>query len=186
MAKIKLSKTSKNQILSLAKERNIYLEGNIIKVIDPEGDEEFTEYLNTAAELDKTNRKKRLEVTKQVQLQNKELMASHEENESLMEELKEALEAAENAKNVAQNDLDVLQKKTQFELMSKIVQAAIAVIIGVGVITSLIYVSALLADADTTLIGNAWSNLFGILLTNSFSIIGTIMGVKYSSEKSEE
>jgi hypothetical protein len=35
---------------------------------------------------------------------------------------------------------------------------------------------------DTTLLGNAWTNMFGILLTNSFSIIGTIMGVKYATE----
>ena len=30
------------------------------------------------------------------------------------------------------------------------------------------------------------SNLFGILLTNSFSIIGTIMGVKYASDNKEK
>ena len=29
------------------------------------------------------------------------------------------------------------------------------------------------------------SNMFSILLTNSFSIIGTIMGVKYASEEKE-
>ena len=45
------------------------------------------------------------------------------------------------------------------------------------------YVAAMLANKDTTILGNAWSNLFGILLTNSFSIIGTIMGVKYATEK---
>ena len=52
-------------------------------------------------------------------------------------------------------------------------------------LTTLMYVIALLAGADTTLLGNAWSNMFGILLTNSFSIIGTIMGVKYATEKTE-
>ena len=36
--------------------------------------------------------------------------------------------------------------------------------------------------AYTQLIASTWSNIIGILLTNAFSIIGTIMGVKYASE----
>lgn len=36
---------------------------------------------------------------------------------------------------------------------------------------------------DSKIIESTWSNLFGILLTNSFSIVGTIMGVKYATEK---
>jgi hypothetical protein len=38
-------------------------------------------------------------------------------------------------------------------------------------------------DKDTAIIGSTWSNIVGILLTNAFSIVGTIMGVKYASEK---
>ena len=30
-----------------------------------------------------------------------------------------------------------------------------------------------------------WSNIIGILLTNAFSIVGTIMEVKYESEKKD-
>ena len=82
-------------------------------------------------------------------------------------------------------DLDMLQKRTQFELIGLIVKVALIIIIGVGVTTTLLYSVAMLAGEDTTLLGNAWSNMFGILLTNSFSIIGTIMGVKYATEKSE-
>lgn len=47
-----------------------------------------------------------------------------------------------------------------------------------------LFIFAMLTGRDTTLLGNTWSNMFGILLTNSFSIIGTIMGVKYASEGS--
>jgi hypothetical protein len=47
------------------------------------------------------------------------------------------------------------------------------------------YVVALLTKSDTQIIGSTWSNMFGILLTNAFSIVGTIMGVKYASEKKE-
>jgi hypothetical protein len=42
---------------------------------------------------------------------------------------------------------------------------------------------SLLTKSDNKIVESAWSNMFGILLTNSFSIIGTIMGVKYASEK---
>ena len=45
------------------------------------------------------------------------------------------------------------------------------------------YGIALFSEQDTQIIGSTWSNMFGILLTNAFSIVGTIMGVKYASEK---
>ena len=90
---------------------------------------------------------------------------------------------AETAKQHAENDLDVLQKKTQFELINTIVKVALYVIIGVGLTTTALYTVALFTDQDTHIIGSTWSNMFGILLTNAFSIVGTIMGVKYASEK---
>lgn len=174
----------KDDLLKLAKERNIYLEGNILKVINTDGDEEFEAYVQEAIEQDKVTRRKRLEVTRQVQSQNKELLESQREKDELMDDLKEALQQAEDAKQEAQNDLDVLQKKTQFELIGQIVTVALWIIMGVGVTTTGLFIVAMYTGVDTTLIGNTWSNLFGILLTNSFSIIGTIMGVKYSSESS--
>ena len=79
----------------------------------------------------------------------------------------------------------MLQKKTQTELIGKIVKVALFVIIGVGIITTILYIIAMFTDKDTQIIGSTWSNMFGILLTNAFSIIGTIMGVKYASEKKE-
>jgi hypothetical protein len=39
------------------------------------------------------------------------------------------------------------------------------------------------SGTDTQIIGSTWSNMFGILLTNAFSIVGTIMGVKYATDK---
>jgi hypothetical protein len=42
-------------------------------------------------------------------------------------------------------------------------------------------VFVLLFGHDSKIIESTWSNLFGILLTNSFSIIGTIMGVKHAN-----
>ena len=155
-------------------------EGNILKLLKSDS-KEFLDYIKDAKENDKTNRRKRLEVTRQVQDQNKQLAAKAEENEKLMEDLKQALAKADEAKEAAINDLDLLQKKTQFELIGRIVQVALWIIIGVGVLTTVLFMFAMLTGRDTTLLGNTWSNLFGILLTNSFSIIGTIMGVKYAS-----
>jgi hypothetical protein len=92
---------------------------------------------------------------------------------------------AEEAKHNAENDLDVLQKKTQNELISTIVRVALWVIMGVGIITTGVYVLTLFVGKDTQVISAAWSNIFGILLTNAFSIVGTIMGIKYATENKQ-
>ena len=92
---------------------------------------------------------------------------------------------AEAAKTNAENDLDLLQKRNQTELISTIVRVALYVIVGVGIITTGVYVFTLVMERDTQVISAAWSNIFGILLTNAFSIIGTIMGIKYATNQNE-
>jgi len=223
-----LDKNTKKQLIDLFKTKNIGLEGNVVKLIDSDGDEEFAAYLKQCIEKDISTRKKRLEMTKQVQSQNAELTKLNRANEKMMEELQETLKnveeskttfevqnrelnewkqenlrlteelknemvkseqariAAENAKNEAENNLDIVQKKTQFELINNIVRVALYVIIGVGAITTGIYVYSMALNVDTDIIGSTWSNMFGILLTNSFSIVGTILGVKYGASPSKE
>ena len=195
---IEITEHTRNVLLEVAKKKKIYVEGNFLKILKaPKGDTEFEEYLKICKEKDVSTRKKRLEVTKQVQQQNKELVAKQEENDALMEELQSALEEAKNAeweadklrqeaekgKDKALEDLELMQKKTQFELIGKIVTVALWVILGVGVITTLLFAFTLVTGEENPILESTWSNLFGILLTNSFSIIGTIMGVKYASEK---
>lgn len=183
---ITFTKETEDMLVSLSSDRNIYLEGNILKVINTENDH-FQEYLSKAQELDTDTRKKRLEITKQVQVQNKELQEQANEKEQLMIDLQNALSDAEKAKQHAEDDLNILQQKTQFELIGNIVNIALNVIVGVGIIVTGMYLFAMYSQStETTLIGNTWSNLFGILLTNSFSIIGTIMGVKYASESKKK
>jgi hypothetical protein len=224
---IKLNKETKKELIELLNTKNITLEGNIVKLFDAEGDVEFEKYLKTCSEKDKDNRKKRLEITRQVQQQNRELTNLNSENEKIMVELQDTLKSvedskitfevqnrelnewkqdnlrlteelknemvksesarveAEKSKEVALNDLDLLQKKTQTELIGTIVKVALLVILSVGVITTGLYITAMFTNKDTQIIGSTWSNMFGILLTNAFSIIGTIMGVKYASEKKE-
>lgn len=222
---IKFTPDIHKALIELQRAKNITLEGNIIRVIDHDGDEDFAKYLEESLAKDKEIRRRRLEITKQIQeknreltdlnaenqrimdelqdsvksmqdqrdqieIQNRELVAWKEDNERISIELRDAMleserakEAAERAKEAAETDLDMMQKKTQFELIGVIVKVALFVIIGVGVTTTALYVVAMFSGTDTQIIGSTWSNMFGILLTNAFSIIGTIMGVKYASEK---
>lgn len=85
-------------------------------------------------------------------------------------------------KNAALDDLDATIKKSQSELIKVIVKCALAVIIGVGFITTVMYSFAMLSNKDTQIIGSTWSNMFSVLLTNAFSIVGTIMGIKYATQ----
>jgi hypothetical protein len=126
------------------------------------------------------------------ELQNKELNEWKTTNIRLTEELRVEMVRAEQskleaeaAKQNAENDLDLLQKRNQTELISTIVKVALYVIVGVGIITTGVYVFTLIVGKDTQVISAAWSNIFGILLTNAFSIIGTIMGIKYATNQSE-
>jgi len=183
---MEISQQTRDLLLKLSKEKKVYLEGNLLKVLKAKReDTEFAEYLNFCKERDKEARKKRLEVTKRVQSQNKELEAAAKENENLLIDLQIAVKEAEQLRDEAVEDLDILQKRTQFEMINLIVKVALVIIIGVGLTTTFMYTIALFANKDTTILGNAWSNMFGILLTNSFSIIGTIMGVKYATDKGE-
>jgi hypothetical protein len=197
---VKVDKSLRDWLLDVQKAKRITLEGNILKILEAdESDEVFLKYIKDALEKDKESRRRRLDITKQVQEQNKNLLISQEENERMNEELKVALNLAEEekikaeaakaeaviAKDAALNDLDIAQKRSQFELIGTIVRVALYVIIGVGFTTTAMYVVALTTKSDTQIIGSTWSNMFGILLTNAFSIVGTIMGVKYASEKKE-
>ena len=228
---MKINKEMRDQLIELYIDKNIFLEGNILKVLDADGDVEFEKYIKESTEKDNSTRRKRLDITRQVQSQNIELIKRSEEAEKVQVELKESLEKteclmresekakeeaekakeeaekakeeaekakeeaekakeeadiaraqSENAKSIAESDLDIMQKKSQFELIGTIVKVALWVILGVGVVTTGMYLLALSMGLDTSVIGSTWSNIIGILLTNAFSIVGTIMGVKYASE----
>ena len=94
------------------------------------------------------------------------------------QKLKDSIEME---KNAAVDDLDAMIKKSQNELIKIIVKCALAVIVGVGVVTTVLYWAAIITNQDTQIIGSTWSNMFSVLLTNAFSIVGTIMGIKYAT-----
>lgn len=222
---LKFPNTLKKDLISLYETKKVGLEGNIVKLIEDEGDVDFKKYLEGCLERDKEQRRKRMDINKRVQEQNKDLLKSQEEYQRIQAELQESLEEtrnsmsksqelrkeaerareeaersrneadkmrieaeeakfrAENAKLQVESDLEILQKRTQNELISTIVRVALWVILGVGAVVTVVYLISLFANKDTAVIASTWSNIVGILLTNAFSIVGTIMGVKYASEK---
>jgi hypothetical protein len=214
---VELPPAAWEELLRAWKEDRLLLEGNLLKVLQaPEGDLPVQAYLEEAIRSDRERRERRLLITKQIQARNRELIAAgeviasktaslesalegmrktQEELEGALlaarrseEEKEEALRSVEQKKREIEGDLDSLQRRTQYELMGKIVRVALLLTVGVGSTCTLLYAVALfvpgVADADRALLANTWSSLLGILLTNSFSIIGTIMGVKWASESS--
>jgi methyl-accepting chemotaxis protein len=122
-----------------------------------------------------------------------EAVNSKKKIDELTNNLKVELENSQNLKNsieieknTALNDLDVMIKKSQSELIKVIVKCALAVIIGVGIVTTILYWVAIVTNKETQIIGSTWSNMFSVLLTNAFSIVGTIMGIKYATQEKKQ
>jgi len=146
----------------------VYLQASYNPVMDSKGN--ITDVVKIATDVTESeiNKKKIDELTKNltIELKNSEKLKNEIERE----------------KDVALNDLDVMMKKSQSELIKIIVRVALAVIIGVGVVTTILYWVAIITKQDTQIIGSTWSNMFSVLLTNAFSIVGTIMGIKYATQ----
>ena len=147
----------------------VYLQASYNPVLDSKGN--ITDVVKIATNVTESvnNKKKIDELTKTltVELENSQ-------------KLKNAIEIE---KDAALNDLDVMMKKSQSELIKIIVRVALAVIVGVGVVTTILYWVAIMTKQDTQIIGSTWSNMFSVLLTNAFSIVGTIMGIKYATQE---
>ena len=150
----------------------VYLQASYNPVMDSKGN--ITDVVKIATDVtDAVNNKKKIdELTKHLQI---ELDNS--------EKLKNSIEIE---KNAALNDLDIIMKKSQGELIKIIVRVALAVIVGVGLVTTILYWAAIMTGQDTQIIGSTWSNMFSVLLTNAFSIVGTIMGIKYATQDSKK
>ncbi len=186
MLKIKLSKEDCDKLINLSNERNVWIEGNLLKLLDDTVSLEWQEYIKNSSDKFKEKQAKRISLYKDLQIQVKEYREKDKEHKLLLDELKAAHEEAEDAKRIALEDLDVLQKRKQTELTDRIVRYALYIISGVGIVTTLMYMLAIFTDTETQVIGSTWSNLTGILLTNAFSIVGTIMGVKHLNNETKK
>lgn len=146
----------------------VYLQASYNPVVDSKGN--ITEVVKIATDITESvnNKKKIDELTTNltIELENSQ-------------KLKHSIELE---KNAALNDLDVVLKKSQNELIKIIVKCALGVIVGVGIVTTMLYWVAIITNQDTQIIGSTWSNMFSVLLTNAFSIVGTIMGIKYATQ----
>ena len=147
----------------------IYLQASYNPVLDSKGN--ITDVVKIATDItEAVNSKKKIDELSNnlaVELKNSE-------------KLKDAIEKE---KDAALNDLDAVLKKSQNELIKVIVKCALAVILGVGVVTTVLYWAAIITNKETQIIGSTWSNMFSVLLTNAFSIVGTIMGIKYATQE---
>ena len=146
----------------------VYLQASYNPVMDSKGN--ITDVVKIATDVTESeiNKKKIDQLTKNltIELENSEKLKNTIERE----------------KDVALSDLDMMMKKSQSELIKIIVRVALAVIIGVGLVTTILYWVAITTKQDTQIIGSTWSNMFSVLLTNAFSIVGTIMGIKYATQ----
>ena len=146
----------------------IYLQASYNPVFDSKGN--ITDVVKIATDItESVNNKKKIDnLSKELQIE--------------LDNSKKLKDSIEIEKNAALNDLDVMMKKSQSELIKIIVRVALAVIVGVGVVTTILYWIAIIRKQDTQIIGSTWSNMFSVLLTNAFSIVGTIMGIKYATQ----
>ena len=103
--------------------------GNVTNVIKIATD--VTEAVNSKNKVDALSKDLQTELDKSQQLKN----------------------SIEIEKNAALNDLDVLMKKSQSELIKTIVVVALVVIVGVGIITTVLYWMAMVTGKDTQIIG---------------------------------
>jgi PAS domain S-box-containing protein len=150
----------------------IYLQATYNPIFDESG--EITKIMKIATDITQTIVSK----NKIEELSNK-VKAELENSNKLRAEI-------EIEKDAAVNDLDATIKKSQNELIKVIVKSALFVIMSVGFITTVMYSFAILSNKDTQIIGSTWSNMFSVLLTNAFSIVGTIMGIKYATSEDKK
>ena len=146
----------------------VYLQATYNPVFDSKGN--VTNIIKIATDVtESVNNKKEIDIL------SKNLQLELKQSEKLKDEI-------EKEKNAALEDLDATLKKSQNELIGVIVKSALGVILSVGLITTVMYSFAILSNKDTQIIGSTWSNMFSVLLTNAFSIVGTIMGIKYATQ----
>jgi hypothetical protein len=79
---IRFTTELKRDLLDIYKSKRIALEGNILKIIEREGsdEDEFNQYIDEAIDVDRETRRKRLDITKQIQQRNNELSSAQKEN----------------------------------------------------------------------------------------------------------
>ena len=110
---LELNDDIRKALIEIARDSKVYLEGSILKLINPGDDPSFNRYLDEAVRKDRSVRQLRLEITKQVQAQNKELSAINEQNVALNAELRTALDQQKKVQDKLLMTLDKLERQNQ-------------------------------------------------------------------------
>lgn len=89
-------------------------------------------------------------------------------------------------RNQALHDLEIHQKRIQADLISRIVTLAIWAVGSVFVVTTGMYVFAMIMHYDTKIVESVWSSHVAIICSTCLGILGTIMGMKYTESKASK
>ena len=193
---IKIDKKTKDQLLDIHKTKKISLEGNILKVIDTDGDVEFESYIKESIEKDKDNRRKRLDITKQIQSRNTDLLKSEKENERVNRQLQKAVDESEAQKNKAEELLLVSKQhfrnaekkeKEQNVALQKALEADILLIVQHAdrrSITTMPFKTYDYLNTGKLVLGLVYrNNEIEELLVNHGHIVCQVDNIKYIKEK---
>lgn len=110
---LSFSSETKQALITIARETQVYLDGNILKLINPGDDPDFLEYYAEAVRRDKLARQRRLAITKQIQHQNKELIYHNGQNRLLNDEFTRALEEQKKSGEKLKATLSKLEKQNK-------------------------------------------------------------------------
>ena len=110
---IKLNEETRKALVQLALDTQVYPEGNILKLLNTDDDPDFKSYIEKATARDKSMRQRRLEITKQIQIQNRDLTKFNEQITILNKDLTIALEEQKKAKEQVIAALKVLERKNR-------------------------------------------------------------------------
>ena len=110
---IRLNDETRKALIALAQETQVYPEGNFVKLLDPGDDEDFRAYIGKALARDRNMRQRRLEITKQIQIQNRDLIKYNEQVTVLNQDLTISLEEQKKAKEQVIQALKRLEKKNR-------------------------------------------------------------------------
>ena len=173
------------EILLEISDKGVYLEGALLKVISKSNtlrDEDWLEYLELAHDRDDIKSKERVELTQEALNQKTELEKAHKKIKQQYELLKKEKAKVEDDVCTLEKNLKVLREKNQLKIMNNVVNICLRIIIGIGVSCSLILVFMLFFGKQSDLVESTWSQSILLMLSNSFSIIATIQGVKSIKE----
>ena len=98
------SKDTVRTAIIKAKSNRVYIEGNFVKLLADTTDSDVKEYVDECKRRDRASRRKRLDITKQVQKQNKELEEAAVVKGALVIELQNALDEAKALRDEAVED----------------------------------------------------------------------------------